>query len=151
MDLGGIITGSRALKFYHYNGAPLLDRSCDDWDIIIPKGSLMQFCTMNKIFNVNFNQEVIRVNFNTGMFTGYNSYSDSAEYIFKHEFDILAKEKLPEFNQIGIYRIAKLETILDEKIKLIKESSCKSIRQFDTKHFMDCNEVMMKVRTSEII
>lgn len=147
MDLGGVIVGSRALKFYHYNEVPLLDRKCDDWDIVLTKNALMKFCASNKIYDFNHSSSVIRCNFNTGIFIGYNSYSPRKDYMFEYEFDLIAKDELPEFTQIGNYRICKLQDCLKYKIDLIEKDYVASNLEYESKNVLDCNEIMLKIKS----
>lgn len=151
MEMGGIIVGSRALKFYYCGKTPLIDRKCDDWDIVIDKESFINFCSKNGIYNMDYlKNNIIRVDFKTGIFVGYDSYSSYRKnYIFKHQFDVIALDDLPEYTQVGKYRIAKLENILDEKINLIKQDtkSMTTWANYDSKHFSDCNEIMTKIKS----
>ena len=152
MKMGGIIVGSRALKFYYCGKTPLIDRKCDDWDIVIDKVSFTNFCSKNGIYNMDYRNNIIRADFKTGIFVGYDSYPsyrNEKNYIFKHQFDIVALDELPEYIQIGKYKIAKLENILNEKINLIKQDT-KSMTpwaNYDSKHFLDCNEIMTKIKS----
>jgi hypothetical protein len=152
MDIGGIIVGSQALKFYNCDNIPLITRKCDDWDIVLDKNSFTNFCNKNNLYNMDYQSNVIRVNFKTGIFVGYDSYpsyKNEKNYLFKHEFDIFAKDEVPDFIEVGNYRISKLENILDEKIKLIKEEikSMVSWADYESKHYLDCNEAMTKIKS----
>jgi hypothetical protein len=147
--IGGILTGSRALKYYNLNGVPLLNRKCDDWDIILSKSTLFKFCNKYKISNLLYENNRIMINFSTGIYTGSGNYSDSPTYIFKHDFDILSNQDESNIGYIecGGYKITPLEYILHEKIKIIKNEVSHRIPNSDytSKHLSDCIEIMVKI------
>ena len=152
MKMGGVIVGSKALKFYHCGKTPLIDRKCHDWDIVLDKTSFTNFCSKNGIYNMDYRNNIIRANFKTGIFVGYDSYPtyrNEKNYIFKNQFDIMALDELPEYIEVGKYRIAKLENILNEKINLIKQETnhLSPWADYESKHFLDCNEIITKIKS----
>ena len=149
IDIGGIITGSRALKFYHINGIPLITRKCNDWDIMLDNDSFYKFCALHNLKKLYYEEKsIISVNLATGIYTGKRTYSDEDTYLFRNDFDIISKKDLPNFNQCGKYRIASLESIIDYKLRLIKDDfrrySLSS--NYESKHLDDCLEIMVKLK-----
>jgi len=62
-------------------------------------------------------------------------------------FYIKLKDTLPDFIQVGKYKIATLESILSEKLNLI-ESCMKSgyTISIENKHILDCNSIVSKIQ-----
>ncbi len=144
--LGGIIGGSRALKYYTLNGVPLLNRDCDDWDIILSKDSLFKFCANHNLSNIMYDKEVITLNVSTGFCTGTSSYSDKPTYLFRHDFDILSTPNMPQYVECDGYKISTLQSILHEKIELVKAdiNKYRVPSDYSSKHLTDCIEIMVK-------
>jgi hypothetical protein len=70
--------------------------------------------------------------------------SRDPKFLFKHDIDLIAKDKLPEYFQVGKYKIATLESILHEKLNYI-EDSIKLNKNISIKHIEDCNSIISKI------
>jgi hypothetical protein len=144
-SLGGIITGSTALCLYRFNGKPLISRSAQDWDIMLSRDNFLKFCGLNNLNNFYYDKDRISIVLKRGIWVGNYGYIDGKpHYIFNHDIDIIAKDKLPEYFQIGKYKIASLESILHEKLNFI-EDSLKLHRNISIKHIEDCNSIISKI------
>ena len=140
-ELDGIITGSRALSLYRINGEPLIKRKPKDWDYLLDKRNFMRFCGLNNLTDLKYEHDRITINHITGHYAynaGYGSYDP--RYLFRHDFDIIAKEQLPTYIQVGEFKVATLESIIDEKLKIIESSKYEQ-----SKHLKDCIQIMTKL------
>lgn len=161
-ELGGVITGSRALKFYNINNIPLLDRKVDDWDIMMNRDSLFKFCANNHLNNIKYDKDRVSISLTSGLYVGsYGYISKRPHYLFSHDLDIIAKDDIPTFIECGKYRITTLEYILSEKIKIIqndinnyyfgsgtsRSGNKYAGNKYDSKHIRDCIEIMVKIKT----
>lgn len=144
-DFGGIVTGSRALSMYHINGQPILNRKPQDWDFLIDKKNFMKFCGINNLKNIKYENNRVRINLTSGLYifnAGY--HSDNPVYLFRHDFDIVAKENMPIYTQIGKYKVATIESIIEEKLKIVEEH-LKNYNNTSSKHIDDCIQIMTKL------
>lgn len=140
-SLGGIVTGSRALSMYRFNGEPIITRKSRDWDYLLDKRSFMKFCGLNNLTDLKYEHDRITLNLTTGYYifdAGYGSHDP--RYLFRHDFDIIAKEQMPLHIQVGEYRVATLESIIEEKLKIIENDKWEA-----GKHLSDCIQIMSKL------
>lgn len=143
--LGGIITGSTALSLYRFNGNPLISRKPQDWDIMLSRDSFLKFCGLNNLNDFYYDKDRISIHLDKGIYIGdYGYHSRDPKFLFKHDIDLIAKDKLPEYFQVGEYKIATLESILHEKLNYI-EDSIKLNRNISIKHIEDCNSIISKI------
>jgi hypothetical protein len=139
-ELGGILTGSRALSLYRFNGEPIISRKPQDWDYLLDKRSFMKFCGLNNLTNLKYEHDRITLNLVTGIYTynaGYGTYDP--RYLFRYDFDIIAKEQMPIYFQVGSYKVSTLESIIEEKIKMIEREGRSG------KHLTDLIQIMSKI------
>jgi len=154
-DLGGIITGSFALKHYTIFDQPLLDRKINDFDVIISRDSFLKFCKEKNFKRSTYDKDRLVMNINTGLYIGSYGYtSKTPSYLFGKTFDIIVKDDTSQFNQVGKYRIATIENILSEKLKLFKYDLqyCRLYvfsRSISSKHLDDIIESMVKIFSSQ--
>ena len=140
-ELGGIITGSTALSLYRFNGQPLINRKTNDWDILLSKENFLKFCGLNNLSNFYYDKDRIMINLSSGIFVGNYGYHETyPHYILKHDIDLIAKSKLPEYVKVGQYRIATLEHIIHEKLDMIEKN-----KRGQAKHIEDCNLIITKL------
>lgn len=145
-SLGGIIVGSQALKLYTFNGQPLLQRKAEDWDIMLERDKFLKFCGLNNLNRFYYDKDRITINLQKGIWVGdYGYHTSDPKYLFKHDIDLIAKDKMPEYFQVGKYKIATLESILQEKLNFI-EDSLKQNRNVSIKHIEDCNSIVSKIQ-----
>ena len=137
-EMGGILTGSTALSFYRFNGEPLLGRNPQDWDYLLDRETFLKFCGRNNISNFKYSTSRIMVNIKTGVNMGSDGYGGDDKFLFKHEIDIVAQDYKPSYIEIGKYKVATLESIIQGKLDLIEISG-------DRKHIEDCNYIISKL------
>jgi hypothetical protein len=131
--LGGVLTGSRALKCYSINGVDILDRKAYDFDFLITKKMAFDICLK---FNYSYNLTDNVITIKKQRWTSYNSYnSDTKRYGFV-DVDLLIVDELPDFVEMGGIRITSFTYIINEKLKLITKKM--------DKHSSDLCNISMK-------
>lgn len=140
--MGGIITGSKALELYRFNGQKIIHRNTDDWDILISRDNFLKFCGENNLSKFYYDKDRISIDIKHGIYLGTDGYGVE-NYIFRHDIDIIGTDSLPTYKSIGKYKIASLESIIFEKLLLVEESK-KSSHNI-TKHIEDCNLIISKI------
>ena len=133
------------MLFYHFlklgQIRPLLNRKPQDWDIMLNRDNFLKFCGLNNLNKFYYDKERITIHLERGIWVGNYGYTSSEPlYIFKHDIDLIAKDKMPEFFQVGKYKIATLESILNEKLLFIEQEN-----YIDEKHIEDCNSIISKI------
>lgn len=141
-NIGGIITGSKAIELYRFNGQKLISRNTDDWDIILSRDNFLKFCGENNLSKFYYNKDRISIDIKRGIYLGTDGYGDE-DYIFKHDIDIIGKDNLPSYEIIGKYKIASLESIISEKLSLIEDNIKDKV--ISGKHIEDCNLIISKI------
>lgn len=150
--LGGIIIGSRALKFYNIKNIPLISREVKDWDILISKNSFDKFC------NNNLPKKVDMPIYKLGTIDwekckNVSNLTLSVGTLFKQNINIFISDKLPDYIECGNYKISSLESIMEHKINIIRDNirylKYNSKNEFRNKvedHINDFIEVMYKMK-----
>lgn len=136
---GAILTGSKALSLYKYNGVPLLSRKSNDWDFIMDKPSFYKYCRENKYRNIKFGDKILSLNVTTGIPLGRSTYSDYVYRLFRSSIDIIATEDDVDFKIVNGYKIASLKYILNQKLELIEKCYNTNI---SSKHYNDILSIM---------
>ena len=139
-EMGGILTGSTALSFYRFNGEPLLGRTPKDWDYILDRETFLKFCGKNNISNFKYSTSRIMVNIKTGVNMGSDGYGGPDRFLFEHEIDIIAQDDKPSYIEMGKYKVATLESIIQGKLDLIELTG-------GIKHIEDCNLIISKLHS----
>jgi len=116
-SLGGVLTGSRALKCYKINNTPILERQTKDWDFIITREMAFKIC--NK-FNIEYNlvDTVLSIR---SSFISWDSVYSGTTRIMPQDVQLIIRDELPEFKQIGKTKLAELSYILNQKVDIIEE------------------------------
>jgi len=134
--VGGILTGSRALQGYKWNGKKVINRKSRDWDFILTREKLWKFFQLEKIHDLDLDSNIYSIN--KSLITFYDSYSnckDDHTYIFNGNIDIIIQDDAP-YIQYGDWKVSKFLDIWDNKCGLIESlSENKSIY----KHTTDIN------------
>jgi hypothetical protein len=149
-SIGGVLTGSRALKCYKINNAPILERQTKDWDFIITREMAFKIC--NK-FNIEYNLVDTVLSIRSSFITWDSAYSGTTR-IMPQDVQLIIRDELPEFTQIGKTKLAELSYILNQKVDIIEEYN-KSIysrlrySEYDVieKHKKDLIDVVIKFNT----
>ena len=138
-NLGGILTGSRALKCCTINSSSMLDRRPDDFDFLITKKMAFQICDHFK-FNYNLTDNVISIK--KQLWTSYPDYSDDIIRRGAVDVHLIIVDELPEFIEQNGIRITPFTYVINEKLKMIEYSSTNKDEK--QKHADDLSALTMR-------
>jgi len=136
IKMGAVVTGSRALKCYKVNGKPLFDRKPKDWDFIVTEKMAMKICDEH---GVTYRDNSITVMKQMILFRD-TAYGDSR--IVPTNIQLIIKDELPEYREVGGIRFSELSHIIDEKHKLV--SSAKGYINSLNKHDEDLRQIITR-------
>jgi len=151
-NIGGVLTGSRAIKCYTIEGKPILERKVSDWDFVVTLEMAFKICADMCIEQVPKIDSVISVK-NQRRWV-HPSYSDSYR-IGPVDVQLIVKEELPDYLEVDGVRIATFGYSVSQKIGLVTDL-CNSInnqrpslfnhstsKEYD-KHIADLKEMIIK-------
>ncbi len=145
--LGGVVTGSRALAMYTVCGRPVLGRCPNDWDVLLDTDSFYRFCADNNLTGIKFGNDRMRINLTTGIHLGSDGYGSGPRYLFRYDLDVVATDAMPAHSECSGWRVASLESILSEKLRLYQGLADEYYKDHETeKHGRDLVGVMTKFR-----
>lgn len=150
-NIGGVLTGSRAIRCYTINGKPILDRKVNDWDFIITLDMAFKICDQMKIEQIPQVNDVISIN-NQRMWR-HPDYSDSYR-VGPVDVHLIIRDELPVFKQINRVRITNFNYSISQKLNLISEIQnklqnktnslpCELSEQY-SKHISDLKQMIIK-------
>ena len=138
-NLGGVLTGSRALKCCSINGKEMIDRRPNDFDFLITKEMAFQICDHFK-FKYNLTDTVISIK--KQIWTSYPDYSDDIIRRGAVDVHLIIVDELPEFIEQNGIRITPFTYVINEKLKMIEDSSTN--RNEKQKHADDLSALTMR-------
>ena len=138
-NLGGVLTGSRALKCCSINHTPMLDRRPNDFDFLITKKMSFQICDHFK-FSYNLTDTVISITKERWIST--ENYSCVKTRHGAVDVHLIIVDELPEFIEQNGIRITPFTYVINEKLKMIEDSSTK--RDEKQKHADDLSALTMR-------
>lgn len=136
--IGGVLTGSRALKCCSINGTKMLDRRPNDFDFLITKEMAFQICDHFK-FRYNLTDRIISIK--KEIWTSYDHYGDNNTRYGAVDVHLIIVDELPEFIEQNNIRITSFTYVINEKLKMIEDSSTKDEKQ---KHADDLFALTMR-------
>jgi hypothetical protein len=151
-NIGGVLTGSRAIRCYTIQGKPILERRVNDWDFIVTLDMAFKICADMGIEQIPQIGGVISIK-NQRRYV-HPSYSDSYR-IGPVDVQLIVKEELPDYTEIKGVRIANFGYSVSQKIGILNNlqndiSNQKpsiyinsSQKEYD-KHISDLKEVIIK-------
>ena len=150
-SLGGVLTGSRALKCYKINNIPILERQTKDWDFIITREMAFKIC--NK-FKIEYNLVDTVLSIRSSFITWDSAYLGTKR-IMPQDVQLIIQDELPEYTQIGKTKLADLSYILNQKVDIIEEYNNSTIytklrnSEYNNveKHKKDLIDVVIKFNT----
>lgn len=150
-SLGGVLTGSRALKCYKINNIPILERQTKDWDFIITREMAFKIC--NK-FKIEYNLVDTVLSISSSFITWDSAYSATTR-IIPQDVQLIIQDELPEYTQIRKTKLADLSYILNQKVDIIEEYNNSTIytrlrnSEYNNveKHKKDLIDVVIKFNT----
>ena len=138
-NLGGVLTGSRALKCCTINSSSMLDRRPNDFDFLITKKMAFQICDHFK-FNYNLTDNVISIK--KQLWTSYPDYSDDIIRRGAVDVHLIIVDELPEFIEQNGIKITPFTYVINEKLKMIEDGSTK--KDDKQKHADDLSALTMR-------
>lgn len=138
-NLGGVLTGSRALKCCSINGKEMMDRRPNDFDFLITKEMAFQICDHFK-FKYNLTDRIISIK--KQRWTSYDTYSDDVTRYGAVDVHLIIVDELPEFIEQNGIRITPFTYVINEKLKMIEDSSTN--RNEKQKHADDLSALTMR-------
>lgn len=119
-NLGGVLTGSRALKCCSINGTEMMDRRANDFDFLITKEMAFQICDHFK-FKYNLTDKVISITKERWIST--ENYSCVKTRYGAVDVHLIIVDELPQFIEQNGIRITPFTYVINEKMKMIEDSS----------------------------
>ena len=138
-NLGGVLTGSRALKCCTINSSSMLDRRPNDFDFLITKKMAFQICDHFK-FNYNLTDSVISIK--KQRWTSYDHYGDNDTRYGAVDVHLIIVDELPEFIEQNGIKITPFTYVINEKLKMIEDGSTK--KDDKQKHADDLSALTMR-------
>lgn len=119
-NIGGVLSGSRALKCCNINGSSMLDRRPSDFDFLITKKMAFQICDHFK-FKYNLTDKVISIK--KQRWTSYDHYGTNDTRYGAVDVHLIIIDELPEFIEQNGIRITPFTYVINEKMKIIEDDS----------------------------
>lgn len=139
-EIGGVLTGSRAIKCHLLNGRPLLDRRCNDWDFVVTQDMAFDICSrmnINVIPNIGNTISVEKQRY-----WAHPSYSESYR-VGIVDVHMIIRENLPPFTVSNKIRISEFGYALSNKISLLDELKNSSNTDEYSKHLDDLTQIII--------
>ena len=114
--VGGVLSGSRAIKCYSVNGKQILDRKTNDWDFIITTDMAFKICNhFGMVYDLsNF------ISIEKQRWTYDFSYGGGNETrVHPVDVHLIVKDELPDYTEIKGVRIANLSYCLNSKVEMM--------------------------------
>ncbi len=146
-NIGGVLTGSRAIRCYTISGKPILERKVSDWDFIVTLDMAFKICADMGIEEIPQVGGVISIK-NQRRYV-HPAYSDSYR-VGPVDVQLIVKEELPDYTDIDGVRIANFGYSVSQKIGLTSDLQSKltgrncEIDQNHKKHLADLREMIIK-------
>jgi hypothetical protein len=146
-NIGGVLTGSRAIRCYTISGKPILERKVSDWDFIVTLDMAFKICADMGIEEIPQVGGVISIK-NQRRYV-HPAYSDSYR-VGPVDVQLIVKEELPDYTEIDGVRIANFGYSVSQKIGLTSDLQSKltgrncEIDQNHKKHLADLREMIIK-------
>jgi hypothetical protein len=146
-NIGGVLTGSRAIRCYTISGKPILERKVSDWDFIVTLDMAFKICADMDIEEIPQVGGVISIK-NQRRYV-HPAYSDSYR-VGPVDVQLIVKEELPDYTEIDGVRIANFGYSVSQKIGLTSDLQSKltgrncEIDQNHKKHLADLREMIIK-------
>jgi len=146
-EIGGVLTGSRAIRCYTIEGKPILERKVNDWDFIVTLDMAFKICADMEIEEIPKIGGVISIKNQRRW--AHPAYSDSYR-IGPVDVQLIVKEELPNYVEIDGVRISNFGYSVSQKIGLTSElhsklnSNSDEVQEQYSKHISDMKEMIIK-------
>ncbi len=145
-NIGGVLTGSRAIRCYTIGGKPILERKVKDWDFIVTLDMAFKICADMGISEIPEIDGVISIKNQRRW--AHPSYEDSYR-VGPVDVQLIVREELPDFTEINGVRISNFGYSVSQKISLTTDlqsmlSKGSETSQQYVKHISDLKEMIIK-------
>ena len=146
-NIGGVLTGSRAIRCYTISGKPILERKVSDWDFIVTLDMAFKICDDMEIEEIPQIDGVISIKNERRW--AHPSYQD-AYRVGPVDVQLIVKEELPDYTEIDGVRIANFGYSISQKIGMTNDLHSKItgrggvIDEQYHKHISDMKEMIIK-------
>ena len=117
-EIGGVLTGSRALRCFKIDGNQVFDRRSKDWDFIVTPEMAFNICNKFDISIIPGVDKVISIQ--GQRYWKHSAYSDSYR-VGPVDVQLIVKDELPGYKEIKGVRIANFGYTIAQKSLLIDE------------------------------
>lgn len=149
--IGGVLTGSRAIRCYTILGKPILERKVKDWDFVVTLDMAFRICDEMKIDQIPQLGDTISIQ-NQRMWR-HPDYEESYR-VGPVDVQLIVREELPDFIEIEGVRISQFGYSVSQKIQVANELKnqlsnkpnsipCEKSKQY-SKHMTDLREMIIK-------
>jgi len=150
--IGGVLTGSRAIRCFTINGKPILERKVNDWDFIVTLDMAFKICADMDIDQIPQIDGVISIKNQRRW--AHPDYQD-AYRVGPVDVQLIVKEELPDYTEIDGVRIANFGYSISQKIGITTKlesyfNNSKPLPPGNTeqeeyvKHIADMKEIIIK-------
>ena len=148
--IGGVLTGSRAIRCYTIIGKPILERRVNDWDFVVTLDMAFKICDDMGIEEIPKIGGVISVKNQRRW--AHPDYSDSYR-VGPVDVQLIVAEELPDYTEVDGVRIANFGHSISQKIGLTTDlynEICSGnfgksdLRGEYDKHISDLKEIIIK-------
>lgn len=149
--IGGVLTGSRAIRCYTISGKPILERKVKDWDFVVTLDMAFKICDEMGIDQIPQLDDTISIQ-NQRMWR-HPDYSDSYR-VGPVDVQLIVREELPDFIEVRGVRISHFGYSLSQKIELTSDLQHRiskkgnsvpyEIGEQYSKHMTDLREMIIK-------
>jgi len=148
-QLGGVLTGSKALRCYNHEGIYLLDRKSCDWDFIITVDMAFKIFEKFKINTIPKCGEVASIQ--NQRFWRHPDYED-AYRVGPVDVHLFIRDELPAYNEISNIRFSTVTQIVNSKVKTVEDlydyrdstNTSNYINENIHKHLTDLRQTIIK-------
>lgn len=152
--VGGVLTGSRALRCYTLDKNTILDRDSEDWDFIITLDMAYKIFNFKKINNIPKIGDVISIK--DQRYWRHPDYSE-AYRVGPVDIQLIISDKLPLYKEKNNIRISDISYSINYKLKMIDEientihsgyyNDTKFLKDKITKHTDDIKSIIIKINS----
>lgn len=144
--IGGVLTGSRAIRCFTIDGKPILRRKVKDWDFIVTLDMAFKICDDMKLDRIPKVDEILSIK-NQRMWR-HPDYEESYR-VGPVDVQLIVREELPDYTEINGVRISNFGYSVSQKISLVTDlqrnlSSSREVDENYEKHLSDLREMIIK-------
>ncbi len=144
--IGGVLTGSRAIRCFTIDGKPILQRKVKDWDFIVTLDMAFKICDDMKLDRIPKVDEILSIK-NQRMWR-HPDYEESYR-VGPVDVQLIVREELPDYTEINGVRISNFGYSVSQKISLVTDlqknlSNSREVDENYEKHLSDLREMIIK-------